>query len=357
MTSTSSLGVSKVSGRRAFLRFGGVGKSSLKRRIRFSPYTYARVAVMKSMLLGKQDYDRLDKMGYYEVLRFLQDSSYKKEIDDHEVLAHGIKVIEQALNANLMRTFRKLERISQGSLQDLIGLYLMRYDIANFKTVLRAKAAHIPASQVMPLLYDSLEYSSAFWETLLSRETFEQVVTSLPMFRYLRISSLELFDVENTLDHYYAQKMIDFASSLRGEGKLIMTFIEQELETLNIKMLLRFVEEGNYDVTPYLVAPSHFIHTLSKIRSKSGFVAALHKHKRTVLTGEEIDYDVRLEIDLERSLLRKESLLMHKHLLSANYILGFMFAKEIEVRNLKIIVKGKKLCVAAKYVDELVVSN
>ncbi|MBI2572757.1 V-type ATPase subunit [Candidatus Woesearchaeota archaeon] len=351
----TNVGIARV-GLLKRIGIGGVNHSLSKRRIRFSPYTYARVAVMKSTLLAKQDYDRLEKMGYYEVLRFLQDSSYKKEIDDHEVLAHGLKVVEQALNANLMRTFRKLHAISQGSLQELIALYLLRYDIANMKTVLRAKAAHIPTAHVTPLLYDSLNYAPAFWESVLSKETFEQTISALAPFKEMKIVSSDLFVLENVLDQYYIDRMVEFARSVRGEGRAILAFVEQEIETLNIKMLLRFVNDGNYDVTPHLLSPSYFIHTLAKIHSKSAFAAYLHRHKRTALTGDEPDYDVRLEIDLERSLLRKESLLMHRHLLSANYILGFMFAKEIEVRNLKIIVKGKKLAVAAKYVDQLVVS-
>ena len=54
-------------------------------------------------------------------------------------------------------------------------------------------------------------------------------------------------------------------------------------------------------------------------------------------------------------LLRKENLLIHQHLLSANYILGYLFAKENEVRNLQIIFKGKSLALKPEYLEQLLV--
>jgi V/A-type H+-transporting ATPase subunit C len=61
------------------------------------------------------------------------------------------------------------------------------------------------------------------------------------------------------------------------------------------------------------------------------------------------------EIELDTTLLRKERLLMHQFPLTVNSIIGFMFAKEIEVKNLKVLVKGKKLGLDEEYLSKLVV--
>ena len=44
------------------------------------PYTYVRTAVMKSLLFSKEDYNKMLKMGFSEIAKFMQDSNYKKEI-------------------------------------------------------------------------------------------------------------------------------------------------------------------------------------------------------------------------------------------------------------------------------------
>ena len=52
-----------------------------KIKIRFCPYTYVRTVVMKTLLLEKQDYDKLIKMDSNEISGFLQETDYKKDID------------------------------------------------------------------------------------------------------------------------------------------------------------------------------------------------------------------------------------------------------------------------------------
>ena len=42
------------------------------------PYTYARVSVMRSFLLRKEDYHKLMKMNVNEIISYLQSSQYKK---------------------------------------------------------------------------------------------------------------------------------------------------------------------------------------------------------------------------------------------------------------------------------------
>jgi len=54
-------------------------------------------------------------------------------------------------------------------------------------------------------------------------------------------------------------------------------------------------------------------------------------------------------------LLKQSILLLHQHPLSVDVILGYMFAKDIEVRNLKIIVKGKQLGLSEEFIESQLV--
>jgi len=60
---------------------------------------------------------------------------------------------------------------------------------------------------------------------------------------------------------------------------------------------------------------------------------------------------ISLEIDLYKHLLRRSILFMHQHPLSIDVILGYMFAKDIEVRNLKLLIKGKQLGLSEQFME------
>ena len=103
------------------------------------PYTYVRTAVMKSLLFKKDDYDKMLKMGFNEIAKLLQESHYKKEINELATEHSGADLLEMALNRNLSGSFKKLIRISTSELTLLIKEYAIRKDIEDINTILRGK--------------------------------------------------------------------------------------------------------------------------------------------------------------------------------------------------------------------------
>src|SRR3989338_2590745 len=92
------------------------------------PYTYVRVAVMRTLLIKPAEYERLLKMSVPEIIRYLEETEYKKEIDQLALNYSGTELIDQALNKNIVKTFQKLRRISTKTLQKLVEIYFMRKD-------------------------------------------------------------------------------------------------------------------------------------------------------------------------------------------------------------------------------------
>ena len=116
------------------------------------PYAYARVCAMKSKLVRRDDYTKLLKMGVNEVMKFLQETEYKKEIDELSMAISGVNLVELALNKNLIKTMQKLKRISPDELRLLIEAYLKRMDSHNIKTILRGKLTKAGNEYVETLL-------------------------------------------------------------------------------------------------------------------------------------------------------------------------------------------------------------
>jgi V/A-type H+/Na+-transporting ATPase subunit C len=332
-----------------------------KIKIGFSPYTYARIAVMKSQLFKKNDYDRLLKMGYNEALRFLQDTHYRQEIDDFDVSTKGAAVIDAALNTNLLQTVRKLHRISGVNMQKFIETYALRYDIENLKMIIRSTYAGIAAQEVEKMLLPSLNYSPDILKGLLGKEKISEILDALPFSlqqdKKHPLNTEELYDVENAFDRYYIKTVYAFAQRLSGEGKIVGRFLMQEIDTVNIRTVLRLIAEGfdHAEIIKYLIKPSKLVLKLAKKKDVKEIVAVLQKEKRTTLSEDDDDLLVKLEIDLDAALLKKESTLMHKDMLSAQYILGFLFAKEIEVKNVRTLIKCKQLDIAESHMAKLLV--
>jgi len=131
------------------------------------PYTYVRVATMKAKLLNRDDYNKLLKMSFAEITKFLQDSEYKKEINELAMELSGADLLEAALNKNLISSFNKLLRISPDELDLLINAHLRRYDYYNIKSILRGKFANLSNEAIKKMLIPivQLQRSSPPWHT------------------------------------------------------------------------------------------------------------------------------------------------------------------------------------------------
>jgi len=320
----------------------------------FSPYTFARVAAMKSKLFRKEDYDKLLKMGYNEALRYLQDSQYRKEIDEFDVSNKGLEVIETALNANLLHQAKKLHRISQDDMQKMVAGYLLRYDMENVKIILRGKYAALATEKIEPLLYPSINFSQGLIKELLASSSADEVLRKLP---FIKEHPEQLFAMENLLDNYYLEQLAEFAASLTGAGKVVAELITQEIEMFNVKTILRLKQENlsAAEISKYVKHPSTLTNKILSAANLQEAIHLLNEKKITTLQGDEEDLLAKLEIDLDSYLLHKQSLLLHQDILSVNWILGYLFAKEIETRNLKALIKGKKLGLKEEILERLLV--
>ncbi len=333
----------------------------------FDPYTYARVSVMKGELLKQQQWHSLLKMGTNEMLRYLQDANYRQEIDELGVEKRDLTALEIALNKNLVRTFAKLKRISDEKLQKVLSLYLLRYDMENFKTIIRGKLSNISDEEVIQLLIPSVNCTKEFYTQLIKKENIMQIIKSFPFYNLLKLqkengnNNTELFEIENALDRYYFEELFELSNQLAGQGAALKEFIQAELDILNIKIVLRLKKEqfGLLEIKKHLIHPKKEISYLAEEESIRDIIKELNRMHYTQIKGDEANTEeellIQLEIDLDTSLLKKEVLLMHQFPLTVNVMLGFMFAKEIEVKNLKILLKGKQLGLEESYLNKLVV--
>jgi len=343
-----------------------------KIKLGFYPYTYVRTVVMRALLFRREDYHKMLKMGFSEIAQFLQGSHYKREINELATHYSGADLLELALNRNLAASFKKLMRISSYELGLLIKEYAKRKDIDDIKTILRGKFTKTDDKLIFNSIMAAGTLSYDFLVSLLKRESIEEILRNngLVEFSLFKNGLNELKEkntlvgIENALDKYYYSHLIQFSNILPKEGALFRSFLLKEVEILNILILLRLKKAkfGRDIVKDFIIlsgdkSKDSKMTSLADVDDLEELSKALEKtdYENLITKGIEefkkTNSLIALEIELYKYLLNQSILFMHQHPLSIDVILGYMFAKDIEVRNLKIIVKGKQLGLKEDFIE------
>lgn len=347
-----------------------------KIKLGFNPYTYVRTVVMRSLLFRKEDYHKMLKMEFSEIAQFLQHSHYRREINELATHYSGADLLELALNRNLAASFKKLMRISSYELGLLIKEYAKRKDIEDIKTILRGRFTNTDEKLILNSITAAGTLSHDFLASLLKKESIEDILkgNGLVEFSLFKdgLSELKekntLVGIENALDKYYYSHLIQFSGMLPKEGALFRNFLLKEVEILNILTLFR-LKKAKFDkdfikgsiILPGGKTKDSKIMALANVDDLDELSETLAKteYKNIIAKGIE-DFKksnslITLETELYKYLLRQSILFMHQHPLSIDLILGYMFAKDVEVRNLRIIVKGKQLGLKEEFIESQLV--
>ena len=340
---------------------------------KFNPYTFARISAMKSLLLKKEDYDRIMKMDPSEITKFLQDGVYSTEINEFAIKYSGLKLMEHSLNKHMLNIFSKLKVISDPNIRLLMNQYLKRYDFWNLKTIMRGKLTKVSDEEILDMLLPLGSLKKEHLQKILTKTTIRDILESSKLIDVNEFKEAidnyenknDLSMVENILDYHYYLDSVRFAENIPQQGKLFQEFFMHEFDIYNIKLLLKKVYFGfdKDEVQKYVIYQGKFLNariikSLLNKEKLSELVRELSKtpYSKIITKLDEVqDPLLRYEVLLERFLLEKSILLFHQHPLTVDLVLGYMFAKDIEIRNLRTIIKSKTLEFTEDYVKNLIV--
>lgn len=335
-----------------------------KIKLKKYPYTYARVAAMRSKLINKQQYHKLMKMELNSLIKFLEEeTTYKEQIDKLAINYSGVDLIEHSLNENLVKTTEKLRRISPLELEPIINSYVLIYDIENIKTILRAKKGKFSREYAESLLIPAGILSKEHLLELLKKESLSDIAKSVKFKGHnfeaeLKIKTDNLAEIENQIDRWYLQELNKVAILLPKEGELISRFVKDQITIANIKTMLRLKkEDADKSLFAKFMFPAGNIprSNLIKMATQHSINEMIEQLKRTTYgsafaegnIGNIIDY----ELALDKLHVNRNQLRVHQNPLTVLSIISFMFAKYIEVKNLKTLVKAKQLGIRQEIIE------
>jgi V/A-type H+-transporting ATPase subunit C len=310
-------------------------------------YIVARTKVMKSRLLKAEDFRKLMNMSFDEIMRFLEETEYKKEIDEMAYKYSGPKLLDYALFSNLAKTYRKIYSVSFGDAKTLIGQYLRRWDVWNLINIIRGKSANLPAEVVEETLVPAGEFSLEDLRSMLSKESGE-IAKDLEGTIYgdalSKIGTAPMNVIEDELWKAYYKALLSVKTN-DFESRVFTQFVRMEIDLRNVKTILRLKAEG--DTAEEVIAriiPGGYELTEDEAR------------KLATMTFEEITKSLegfwfwkvtnvhdlgRMEIELDKIWIEAIAKRAGNYPLSVLPVLQYIVLKKVEVDDLRILGWGK----------------
>jgi V/A-type H+-transporting ATPase subunit C len=332
---------------------------SIRPVLEFYPYTSpnARVRARRGRLFDEKqlsevvEADTLDEVKNY--LRGVPE--YAEYVEKYP--------LEKALDTQLAETHDLLARIAPDDIKETFDILLSKWDISNLKSIIIAKEAGLTREETENLLipFGELKDSS---DKLLDAKNIEEIVNALEGTEYAQVledaipeyqKTGMLLPLEAALDKSYLNNLVrSVANPADDNSKLLQSYIGTLVDTTNLKIILRAKVDGlKYDeIQSYMISSGYQIREwklkeLMESEDVEGVVSSLEGTKYAHILSESMpDYTgtgsiAPLEAALDANVRKTANTISKKKPIGIGPIIGFLSRKETEVRNLKIIARGK----------------
>jgi len=305
-------------------------------------------------------------MSLPEITRLIQETEYKREIDEMSFAFSGIDLLEIALSWNLAKTYRSVLTITFGELEEMTKSYLRRWDIQNVLTILRGKDQNLKVGRIKEVLIPAGELDRAFLDKLLAEENNDGVVAALKGWRLYPVLEREyptaverssFSRLENELYKQFYVEIIADGQMVKG-GKAFLDYIHMDIDVRNLQNLFRLKAQGEKEnIGEYLIPGGTFtveeLVQLNTIENIDEFIDALEKKIRGKpllsflenIRNKKIFQNRTLhenEMALLRIQLTQMERMMKLHPFTIWPILAYLESKKYEIFNLRAITRGKE---------------
>jgi len=332
-----------------------IGRWGSRAGMRHFAYLNARVQAMRGRLLPKETYAKLLQMEIPQIARFLGETEYKAEIEQLGKRYRGVDLVEYALNMNLAKTMHGLIGKAQFELRELLELYLRRYDQENITTILRGKLSGVPPQEVREALIPAGSLKLEQLHALIDASYDDTLEMLRRMGRGYIVDLLTerpLPEVEDEMRRQYFRELLEATAGGGRSNEQLRRFVRTEIDFRNLNNLLRLKRDGESPerIMAYMIDDGLFL-SAKHLRSIAAMelpeiVRELGKllYFRATVDALESASDslVAFEAALTREELRHTSKEARTNPLSILVALSYILAKQVEVYNVRNIVRGKE---------------
>lgn len=328
-------------------------------------YSNARVRGMRSRLLPASFFESfMDCPDLNATIRALSETEYGPDLESKIIHGQTFGAVDEALKDNMVRTYQKVLKIVNGEGRFIVSTLLGRWDLLDIKTIIRGKHMHLPAEEITESLISAGQLSRVELAALTGQDDVRGVVDTLAIWgvpygaplrqampRYVASDNLAVLEL--ALDSHYAQWSAERLRDRHENYQLAAKVLASQTDATNLVTAFRllkadmegadkvalFLPGGKYvtlEVFRQLTALSDIDEVLDRLR-RTPYGGSLEKAALNYVETGSISV---LERVLEDYVMRRALATSHANPLGAGVLISYVWAKQNEVTNLRIIVKG-----------------
>jgi len=337
-------------------------------------YINARIRAYKSRLLGVEVYEELLRVPSMEDLAHaLRETPYGEDLVRIGEELDPEERIQRALHRNLSRTYQRIIAFSGGRPRELLEVVFGRYDVHNLLSILRGKIIGIGPAEIRLSLLPAGVLNPTRLEDLLARETARDVLEVLATWNLtlpFRLTREVFKAAESGRVDLLEQHLVSGYVSWAGERltsrdlntDLVRYLLELWIDTRNILGVLLFVREGIRPAGRMVwLEGGH----LSPARRRRLLEAQSFEDIRNALRGTPFADAIpaglspmdlpAVERKLEERTIRHALEARKTDPLGIGIPLSYIYAKDTEVTNLRMITYGKAFGFGAREIREYLI--
>ncbi|MBI1870941.1 MAG: V-type ATPase subunit [Chlamydiae bacterium] len=324
-----------------------------------SDYSYlnARVRGMKSALFQNSDFQELIRSkNLQEAVEILKNKHLASYLNNpsHEI---SLERVEEALRRDLCQITQTLLNSLEGRPKILFETLLLFWDMEAIKTVLRGKFSERDPDEILSSTFPVGRLNEALLKELSGAANVRSVIEILITWKSIFSKSLgkvlsqfeetqNLFILESTLEKDFLNQINQTLQHLSLNELSLRKMMNDLKDIFNARSSLRIRgQELTLDQTLeyYLDKGTHlgkgqFIQIVQSETSES----ACHLIASILMISEKPKDEVELERILDQRLFKNGMRSFLGDPLGFDLLLGFLFYKIAEVRNIRLILRGKK---------------
>lgn len=334
--------------------------TTIKPVLNMFPYTYpnARVRARTGRLFTEKEFSEIvESEDIEEVKNYLRGiPDYAKYIDKYP--------LEKALDTQLAETYDLIARITPDNSKEVFKFLLKQWDIRNIKSIIIAKEAGLNNQDTLDLIVPFGELSDKL-DNLIEADNVTEVLNGLEGTEYPKIleDAIPIYNetglllpLEDALDKYLLRNLLRSSATPEDDNtSLLHNYVGTMVDVANIKMIIRAKADNlKYDdVETYMIDDGYQIREwklkeLMEAEDVAGVISGLEGTDYSSMLSDamtaynETHSMASFENSLDNHIVKTAKTISLKNQFGIGPMIGFLSRKENEIKNLKIIARGKR---------------
>ncbi|MDY6958291.1 MAG: ATP synthase A1 subunit C [Halobacteriota archaeon] len=344
-----------------------------------APFAYpnARIRAMESKLLPKTKLEEMIELSsVVDVLGYLEGTDYEAQFARIRGSPEEASSIELALYESRKDSYQRMISIAPDSIKEIFSARFKLYEVKLLKSVLRSLHAGVPIEMNLTEIPVVGRLDVEAFLNLQSTEEFisklEDTEYGTPLAEAIAIYSdkKDVQPIEMALDRFAYEKLWNVIRTVSEQNiKALKYFFGTEVDAINLRTIMRAKADGlSLDQIKDYILPMGYelnvetLNSLADMPDIEGMVSMLEGKKCGLALEEAVQrYEAKksiipLEMALEVHVAQTGRNVSVSQPFGIGPFVGFLCNKDVEVRNLRAIVRGIEAGVNKDLIKDMLVT-